>query len=554
MAPRAALLALAASLALVSPRPTTADETSSGDKLRILYTSRVTFTDEGDPLVTVEVMGGQRRAVLSAPGGLVAMPDGDGGAEVRAGTRWTVTLENGAPAELRDWTVVERLPPERDAELETALARWRKRGHQARSFEVGSLFAVDGDVMDARSVLVAIDPAPPARSAARARAIASRYDVATETHRELVRRPRGVVVAKSGDTEVRNPGVVWFAPADPAQAIEVADVVTGGGGSQMTTGSQDRRYLGRVYVAVGADGALAVVNAIPAEKLLAGLVPSEMFPTAPAEALRAQAVAARTELLQKIGTRHLEDPFHLCSTQHCQVYSGAGHEDARTTSAVDATRGKVLLRPGKRLALIDARYSADCGGHGEANEHIWGGEPDPILRGRRDASGSSSPWNDGISASELDGFLATARDGSYCAATRHSRGRHRWEKRIAAAELDQMVAQALPGLGRVRDIEPLERGASGRIGKLRVRGADKSAVMAGDLAIRRLFGGLKSSLFTVTPIGPVNGRTAFVFHGAGFGHGVGMCQLGAIGMAERHKKFAEILDHYYPGSRIHRLY
>ena len=551
---RWALLVLATSLALIRPRPTTADETSSGDKLRILYTSRVTFTDEGDPLVTVLVMGGQRRVVLSAPGGLIAMPDGDGGAEVRAGTRWTVTLDGGAPAEMRDWTVVERLPPERDAELETALARWKKRGHQARAFEIGSLFAVDGDVMDGRAVLIAIDPVSPAKGAAHARAIASRYDIATETHRELVRRPRGLVVARGGETEVKNPGVVWFAPADPTQAIEVADVVTGGGGSQMTTGTQDRRYLGRVYVAVGADGALAVVNAIPAEKLLAGLVPSEMFPTAPPEALRAQAIAARTELLQKIGTRHQEDPFHLCSSQHCQVYSGAGHEDARTTAAVDATRGKVLLRPGKRAVLIDARYSADCGGHGEAKDFIWGGEPDPVLRGRRDAPAGDSPWKDGIQAGELDGFLAAAKDGSYCAATRHSRGRHRWETRVDARELDKLVAQALPGVGRVRDIEPLERGTSGRIGKVRVRGGQGSAVMAGDLAIRRLFGGLKSSLFTVTAVGPVNGRTAFVFRGAGFGHGVGMCQLGAIGMAERRKKFAEILAHYYPGSRVHRLY
>ena len=554
MSPRAGLLVLATSLALIRPRPTTADETSSGDKLRILYTSRVTFSDEGDPLVTVEVMGGQRRASLSAPGGLVAMPDGDGGAEVRAGTRWTVTLEGGAPAELRDWTVVERLAPERDAELEAALARWKKRGHQARSFEVGSLFAVDGDVMDGRSVLVAIDPVSAGKGTAHARAIASRYDIATEVHREMLRRPRGIVVAKSGSTEVKNPGVVWFAPADPKQPIEVADVVTGGGGSQMATGVQDRRYLGRVYVAVGADGALVVVNAIPTEKLLAGLVPSEMFPNAPPEALRAQAIAARTELLQKIGTRHLEDPFHLCSTQHCQVYSGAGHEDARTTASVDATRGKVLLRPGKRLSLIDARYSADCGGHGESNDFIWGGEADPMLRARRDAPAGDSPWKDGVQAAELDGFLAAPKDGSYCAATRHSRGRHRWETRVAASEIDRLVAQALPGVGRVRDIEPLERGTSGRIGKLRVRGADGSGVMAGDLAIRRLFGGLKSSLFTVTPVGPVNGRTAFLFRGAGFGHGVGMCQLGAIGMAEQRKKFAEILDHYYPGSRVHRLY
>jgi stage II sporulation protein D len=259
--------------------------------------------------------------------------------------------------------------------------------------------------------------------------------------------------------------------------------------------------------------------------------------------------------LQKIGTRHLEDPFHVCSTQHCQVYSGAGHEVRSTTAAVDATRGQVLLRKGDRTELIDVRYSADCGGHGEHNDHVWGGEADPILRGRRDTGGGGkSPWNDGVSATELDAFLASSSDGSYCGASRHARGRHRWQVEVPAAELDRLVAQALPRIGRVRDIEPLERGVSGRIKRVRVRGESSTATVSGDLAIRRLFGGLKSSLFTVRATGPASAREAFQFRGAGFGHGVGMCQLGAIGMADTGKKFREILDHYFRGSRIHRLY
>ncbi|HLU64965.1 MAG TPA: SpoIID/LytB domain-containing protein [Kofleriaceae bacterium] len=557
----AAPLALSAAL-LLRPSPLrAADETSSVDKLRILYASRFTFTGQGDPLVTIEIMGGQRRVQLSSARGLVALPDGDGGAEVRGSSAWTITLEGGAPAQVRERTVVERLPPERDADLEAALARWRARGHKPRAFETGSLFAVDGEVMDSRAVLVAIDPVAPGRGGERARAIAARHGITTEVHRELVRRPRGTIVARSGSVEVRSPSVLWFAPADPAGTVEVADVVTGGGGSSLATSRQDRRYSGRVYVAVGADGRLSVVNAISAERMLAGLVPSEIFPTAPPEALRAQAVAARTELLQKIGTRHLEDPFLLCSTQHCQVYAGAGHEHPRTTAAVEATRGLVLLRGGGKgggaTALVDARYSADCGGHGEHNDVIWGGEADPILRGRRDApraSRAASRWDDGISAAELEGFLAADDDGSYCGGSRHAAGRHRWTVTVPAAKLDQLVAAALPDVGRVRDLEPLERGVSGRVRRLRVRGDRGVAVVRGDLAIRRMLGGLKSSLFTVRALGPADHRESFVFRGAGFGHGVGMCQIGAIGMAERQKKHRDILQHYYPGSRLHRLY
>ena len=554
---RASLLLTALCALAVSPETAPADETSSGDKLRILYASRVNFADDGDPLVTVGIMGGQRQVTLSAPGGLVAMPDGDGGAEVRAGERWTVTLEGGAPAEVREWTVVERVAAADDAAAEAAVARWRERGLKARTFESGSLFAVAGDVMDSRVLLVAVDPVAPGRGADRARALAARYGVATEVHRELVRRPRGKVVARSGEVAVANGSVVWFAPADASAAIEVKDVVTGDGGSSRATGRQDRRYLGRVYVAVGADGKLAVVNAISAERLLAGLVPAEMFPTAPPEALKAQAIAARTELLQKIGTRHTEDPFQLCSTQHCQVYGGAGHEHPRATAAVEATRGQVLLREGAaaegRAAMVDARYSADCGGHGEHNDAIWGGEADQTLRGRRDAApgaAGAKSWSDGIGVSEVADFLASTADGSYCGATKQSRGRHRWDVDLAGAEMDRLVAAVLPRVGHVKAIEPLERGVSGRVLKVRVRGDRGAQELAGDLAIRRMFGGLKSSLFTVAS----TASGGFHFRGAGFGHGVGMCQLGAIGMAEAKKTVGEILRHYYPNSRIHALY
>ena len=124
---------------------------------------------------------------------------------------------------------------------------------------------------------------------------------------------------------------------------------------------------------------------MPEDKLLAGLVPAEMSASSPPEALKAQAVAARNELLAKIGTRHLTDPYRLCSTQHCQVYAGAGREDARATAAVTATRGELLVRDSGG-GLVDAVYSASCGGHTEDNEHVWGGAPDASLRGTSTAT------------------------------------------------------------------------------------------------------------------------------------------------------------------------
>jgi len=233
----------------------------------------------------------------------------------------------------------------------------------------------------------------------------------------------------------------------------------------------------------------------------------------------------------------------LCSTQQCQVYAGAGKEDPRTTQAVEATRGIVLLRDGG--GLVDIRYSASCGGHGEDNDAIWGGEPDPSLRGRADtASGGMSRVTD----ASIDGFLDGEGD-AWCNKTKLGRSKFRWTETIAADDLTARVAAEYPEVGRVRQLTAARRGVSGRIGVLAIQGDKATVEVAGDLHIRRLLGGLKSTLFEVERRGD-----AFVIRGAGFGHGVGMCQMGAIGMASAGKRYAQILAHYYRGSHPHRLY
>ena len=163
-------------------------------------------------------------------------------------------------------------------------------------------------------------------------------------------------------------------------------------------------------------------------------MPAEMYPDAPQAALEAQAIAARTELLQKIGRRNLTDPFLLCSTQQCQVYAGAGKEDPRTTKAVEKTRGMVLLRDGG--GLVDIRYSASCGGHTEDNDAIWGGEPDPSLRGRGDdPKASMSRVTD-----ELDAFLARIRRTRGAGASSTASSKFRWTEKIAADDLTARIA------------------------------------------------------------------------------------------------------------------
>jgi stage II sporulation protein D len=544
MRPRLATFAALALVALPPDAP--GGGLSEDDRLGLLYSKRFSFNKRGVPLITVEIMTGQAQVGLRGDKLLRVLPDGDGGPEVRAGAAWTITARDARPGKARFWTIVSRQADE------ASISLWRSRGHDPRTFETGLVFGVEGEVIDGRASLLGIAPEPTEAGARRAAAeIGKKWDVPTHVHPELLARPDGILVARdeARGTTVENRGVLWFAPAAEDGLITIADVVHGGGGSRLDAESRDTRaYRGRVYVTLAFDGTLSVVNAVPEDELLMGIVPSEIFPEAPLEALKAQAVAARDELLSKIGTRHFLDPFLVCATQHCQVYGGAALEDARTSRAVADTRGEVLVR-GDGGGLVEVYYSASCGGHGEHNENVWGTPPDPALRGHVDGPrGALAAFGRGVTDENIHAFLA-AGDEAFCGKTRYARGRHRWSARVPGVDLDRRVAAEHPGVGAVKKVEPIRRGVSGRVNELLVAGDRGQARVTGELRIRRLFGGLKSSLFVVRRDG-----ADWVVDGAGFGHGVGMCQTGAIGMAEGGHRYAEILEHYYRGSRLRKLY
>jgi SpoIID/LytB domain protein len=145
-------------------------------------------------------------------------------------------------------------------------------------------------------------------------------------------------------------------------------------------------------------------------------------------------------------------------------------------------------------------------------------------------------------------FLAHDHD-AWCSKPKLGQKSFRWTERKSVEDLSARLAIDYPEIGRVKSLTPKKRGVSGRIGVITIKGDKGSIELAGDLKIRRALGGLKSSLFTVRRDGDV-----FVFEGAGFGHGVGMCQMGAIGMAQAGRTPEKILGHYYRGTHLHRLY
>ena len=534
-------LALAATVLLVAVGAR-GDELSGADKLRVVYSNQFAWTRDGLPLVTVLVMEHRPEVTISGAG-LRLLPDGEGGAEVRGGSSWSVRVVDGKAGTLRWHVVSKSFAPWETEALQAELARWRAQGNKPRTFEVGALFAVKGEVLDSRRLLVAVDVFD-SEAAARKRA----GELGGSVHPELAERPRGTVEATDErGSVVRNDAILWFAPG-PSGLIELRDVDKEGGGRE------PRRYFGRLYVTVDNAGQLAVVNAVPEDKLLAGLVPAEMSASSPPEALKAQAVAARNELLAKIGTRHLTDPYRLCATQHCQVYAGAGREDARASAAVAATRGELLVREAGG-GLVDAVYSASCGGHGEDNEHVWGGLPDTSLRGHIDGDAALQarlPTFARIGETELRTWLAMgpSPEGPWCARPKEAQINYRWRKPI-----DVTALGARAGVGRLRDVEVLERGVSGRATRLRLVGDGGDKELRGELEIRRALGNLKSAMFVID-LARDDGvhLSAANAVGGGHGHGVGMCQVGAVGMAQAGHSYVEILRQYYAGARLRKLY
>ncbi|MCK5148740.1 SpoIID/LytB domain-containing protein [bacterium] len=324
---------------------------------------------------------------------------------------------------------------------------------------------------------------------------------------------------------------------------------------------EDRSYPEDIILQVGTDGKLVVMNHLYMEHYLKGVVPSEMPSGFPLEALKAQAIAARSETLAKLGKAHSSDPYDLCSDVHCQVYSGLTRRDANTDRAVDITQGKILM-DGEEI--LDAVYSSVCGGHGESANHAWGGEGRSYLKGSFDGSGRLQRYGKLTLKSTARRWIDATPD-AYCnskrrpdiASLEYTRKYFRWELNIPQDEIRTQLERHMGrSVGPIIKLEPITRGDSGRITKLRVEGRTGSYIIHGELTIRRALKRttLWSSCFYVQTKRGEHIPSQFILKGAGFGHGVGMCQTGAAGMGLKGYNYKKILKHYYKGCQIRQIY
>jgi SpoIID/LytB domain protein len=495
-------------------------------------------------------MDGQQSVSVTSPAGLRVHLSGPARTEVAiaAGHTLTARVVDGLAGTTRYRVVLEGLPGGALEALQQGRQRWQDRGVVAEEIELGGVVGLPRRVLDNRKLLLVERGDHATREGAEARSaeLARRWQLAEapSVFAQPVRRARGAIVAVDAATglTLRQDDLLAITAADGG-AVEVKRVEFGRGYAHH--GFQDRHYHGEILLAVDPSAQVAVVNRVSSEALLRGLVPAEIFPTAPAAALDAQAISARGELLAKLGVRHLADPFLVCATQHCQVYSGTSREMESTNQAVARTRGRMLFDGHDRL--VDSVYSASCGGHTEHNENVWEGVASPPLRGTADGAGRS-PWASEIpTEAELRRFIENP-PASWCGASRKGAKVFRWQRRFPREELDRLV-NARHAIGAVRAVEVLGRGVSGRVKRVRFAGGAGDAVVTGELAVRRLLGNLRSGMFVVDA-----DADGWTFTGGGWGHGVGMCQYGAIGMAEAGRSGERIRQHYFRGSTVQKVY
>jgi SpoIID/LytB domain protein len=310
--------------------------------------------------------------------------------------------------------------------------------------------------------------------------------------------------------------------------------------AEYKSAAQGKAYRGALIVRARGQG-LQVVNLLNLEDYLLGVVPSEMSPSSPPEALKAQAIAARSKALANL-SKHKTDGFHLCATEHCQAYGSADFEKDSTTQAVHDTRGVVLTYKGK---IVDAVYSTTCGGMTANSEDVWLKNPVPYLRSVAD-SGLAQVLNalGPLPLTQLEGYFKLSLDA--CCKPADGNGKNfRWTREISWADIERW-ANAQKKIGKLVGVTVLERALGGRIKQLAIDGEDGSLTLAGDGAIRQFFRDLPSSAFIVETLKDVGGKGFLaLLWGAGWGHGVGMCQEGAVNLARNGWTAEAILKHYF---------
>ena len=338
-------------------------------------------------------------------------------------------------------------------------------------------------------------------------------------------------------TSIAGAGAYLY-PTELNSTVLFFDLVTEAGSFIATI--SDRSYRGFFQVLPSEEG-FQLINHVNLEEYLYSVLPSEIPATWPLEAVKAQAIAARSYSLAMMA-QSSGKPFDVYGTTRSASYRGVESEHPRSTVAVDATRG-VYLRTEK--GPLVAFYHANNGGYGEGTEAVWGYTdtlppvPDVLTAER----------TENLSLMKLTDWLRSAPPSFASLPGFHYPEAYRWERWVTPEEIVARLGKDAPP-GRVVAVLTRGRGISGRVKEVEIRTEGGALRVKGD-RVRIVLGGLRSTLFTLrVKVGKDGYPEYFIFNGGGWGHGVGLDQSGAAGMASVGYTAEEILKHYYPTAVI----
>ena len=379
---------------------------------------------------------------------------------------------------------------------------------------------------------------------------------------------KGETIEGDQTVEFSEGGILWngnqyreltFIPQSPLSSFSLFDVTIGV--NFHWERKETQVFLGTLRLVVEADK-ITAINELPVEQYLASVISSEMKATAGLELLKAHAVISRSWLLAQIHRREenreqkngffsfikkddelirwydREDHtiFDVCADDHCQRYQGITKQTSRAVEqALKATRGQILCYGDE---ICDARFSKCCGGVTEEFQYCWEDTPKPYLVSVEDPFCHTD--DKAVLSQVLNDYDLETNDF------------YQWTIEYTTDELSRLINEKLKDdFGTITNLIPLERGKSGRIWKLKIVGTKKTFTIGKELEIRRALSEshLYSSAFDVekTPMG-------FCLHGKGWGHGVGLCQIGAAVMGQQGYSYEQILLHYYRKAEIKRIY
>jgi len=329
---------------------------------------------------------------------------------------------------------------------------------------------------------------------------------------------------------------------DNSHTTILKNILTGHGTTWQSR--EDKEYRGTIeFVYNRSINAFVIINHVNIEEYVFGVVASEMPSVFPTEALKVQAVIARTYALRSVG-KHKQWGYDVCDAQHCQVYGGVRAERERSDAAAEATMGIILTYDDQP---IEAVFSSNCGGYTQSSTEA-GWYPHKYLQPVSDYQDFNETNIQPYNFKEL---LQHTRPAFSRYFKNVSPSTFRWTRYITEEQIKRIVSQR-KNIGDIKAIIPLKRGLSGYVNGVKIVGTGGVLTLSKENEIKKYLGlgMLRSTYFIVQPNLENGVPKSFIFYGGGWGHGVGLCQTGAGGRADAGQNFKQILHHYYSDVKL----